>query len=1015
MYSIWKKYDYHLSILILTLIIIATIIIGREYAELHFYQLEESSDRILVQTRLCGQGITNNILKFEESLKILAMDFNDDMVLSENDSRLAVRSRAKMRRFYSKNQELIKSIKIFNGEVERTITRDAKNYFNFSPRVKNGREMPEKAYYGYGNNSFFIQPVKDSYGNLLFVVEVLLDIENYVNSQFRDYYIGKDAYYILLDDNSKIVSLKDIHREISPSDFYLTNKNQLINAIARGYEGKIEHELIEGNKSTRVVSAYYPLKIFQNKYAIMFTIQRQSIFYNIQKSTMIIGGGFLVIIILLILLFLNILRNRKRNAAKIRSVEERQRAILNSIPDLLMIENEKGIYTDVYSGDTDNIIRLKNKFLNKNAEEIFKSDIAEKFVRNRKKCIDSSEMQIFEYSIEQDGIQKHYEARLTRISDGSPVTLIRDISVEKEAEQAYRLSHERFIKVLDSINAFIYVCDPENHKILFINKFAENEYGKITGRTCYEVMYGGRNQVCEFCTNDQLFQSAGKPKDEIIWEFNDRANDKWYEMHDRAIPWIDGRKVRFQIAYDITGRKKIENDLIQAKNRAEMADIAKSKFLANMNHEIRTPLNSILGYAQILLGNRKLEKASIDAASIIQASGKHLMNIITDILDISKIEANQLKLNISNVYLDEFFEEIFKIIQLKAKEKNLILSINFLSILPVSVLMDEKRMKQILLNLLNNSVKFTESGSVEMNISYKEETLKVEVSDTGKGIPENKIETIFQPFIQIDDHYNKSEGTGLGLSISKSLVKLMGGELKVESKVNEGSRFWFEIKAREGSLSKKAENEAGINKIIGYTGPELTVMVVDDNISNRKVLGRMLESVAIKVQYAESGLESVKKVGENKTDLILMDQIMPEMSGLEASEKIIIGMKKNIPVILISASPPEIETGRFAAYGIRKFLMKPVQKDTLFREIKKILNIEWTYENQEAIENKIKDYSLPSEENRKILKELIKKRNYSRFHKTLNKLESEEPDLAKFVERMRTLANSFESKLIYSI
>jgi len=413
-------------------------------------------------------------------------------------------------------------------------------------------------------------------------------------------------------------------------------------------------------------------------------------------------------------------------------------------------------------------------------------------------------------------------------------------------------------------------------------------------------------------------------------------------------------------------RKLVESRLKHAKETAEyakiQADIAnqtKSTFLANMSHELRTPLNGILGYAQVLSRDENLSTEQHEGLNIIQRSGEHLLTLINDVLDLSKIEAGKLELVYNEIQLSDFLNDIVAIFRMRAKQKGidfiyeklpppLSLETEEKGKFPAIVYADEKRLRQILLNLLGNAVKFTEQGSVRFIVNYQDNRLRFDIEDTGKGIPPEEQENVFLPFQQMKNQSAKIEGTGLGLPITQKLVNAMGGEIKLESLVGVGSLFWFEVSL--DVLKYEDDFEHKIEKpkvVIGFKGEARKILVVDDKQVNRAVLFSLLTPLGFEVITAHHGSHGLEKLSE-QPDLILTELFMPEMDGLEMTQKIRqIPEFKDLPIIAVSASVFDYHQQESLDMGCNDFIPKPIQAVVLFEHLQRHLNLTWIYKESE--------------------------------------------------------------------
>jgi len=393
----------------------------------------------------------------------------------------------------------------------------------------------------------------------------------------------------------------------------------------------------------------------------------------------------------------------------------------------------------------------------------------------------------------------------------------------------------------------------------------------------------------------------------------------------------------FILVRDIKRRKKLEIELIASKEKAEIATRAKSEFLANMSHEIRTPLNAIFGFITILKDN-ETNKEKQKYLTIIEKSGETLKNIINDILDFSKIEAGKFEIEKREVNIKKDIEILVSLFKSKANEKNLNLELEIEN-LDYMIFTDSIRFKQIISNLLSNAIKFTNKNkNIKLTVKYddKKEMLYVEVQDEGIGIEKEKLEHIFEAFSQADTSTTrKYGGTGLGLTISYRLVEMLGGKLKVQSEVGKGSKFYFTIPAKKGKLIEKEEKKE--DKILDNTY-NLHVLLVEDNKANQMFMKVIFKKMGLTFDIANNGIEAIEKFKNNRYDLILMDENMPEMNGMEATKKIReYEEKHNLKRTFISALTANALHGdkeKFIESGMDFYLSKPLD----IEKLKNILN-----------------------------------------------------------------------------
>ena len=457
---------------------------------------------------------------------------------------------------------------------------------------------------------------------------------------------------------------------------------------------------------------------------------------------------------------------------------------------------------------------------------------------------------------------------------------------------------------------------------------------------------------------------------------------------------------------EIEAHKKTDLELQRAKDAAEASSLAKSRFVTGMSHELRTPLNSILGYAQILQGDAQIPPRRQNAVSVIRRSGEHLLSLIDGMLDIARIEAGKMRLESAELPMREFLDQLVQMVAPQAAQKGL--RFNFIESgrIPQAVHADEKRLRQILINLLANAVKFTDSGSVTLRVTYAREIASFEVEDTGIGISAADIERIFLPFERSQSANQRKEvGTGLGLAISNMLAHIMGGELTVNSTPGKGSVFRLRVYLRE--VREPSRPESATAKPVGYLGPRKRLLVVDDHASQRVILREMLEPLGFDIAEASSGEECLDKVAQQRPDLVLMDVAMSGIDGWETCARLRDAGHIELPVIVVSANVFDTTARKGVSMVCNDFIAKPFLLPDLLAKLKLHLGIEWLPGLQPAASTTQSIRLVPPRATLARLLELGAIGYVKGITGELDRLEQKHPMYAPFCGELRTLAERF--------
>jgi PAS domain S-box-containing protein len=655
---------------------------------------------------------------------------------------------------------------------------------------------------------------------------------------------------------------------------------------------------------------------------------------------------------------------RKRAEYTLRESEERYRQIIESASDIIYRTDEKGYFTFVNPVAARTVGYSHDEVMGKHYLELihpdYRDEAAKVYGSQVAKKINNT---YYEYPVvRKDGTERWLGQNAQLIMEDGRITGIqavaRDITDRKKIEEALQKSEEIFRTITATANDSVIMMDSEG-KVTYWNEAAEKTFGytseEILGKNLHATFVPERFLEAHkkgFPSFKKTGQGAAIGKTLELAALRKDGAEVPVELSLSSVK-IGGAWNAVGLIRDITARKKAEEALQKAKDEAEDANLAKTEFLASMSHEIRTPMNAIIGMAD-LLQETTLDPEQLQYVQTFQSAGENLLNIINDILDISKVEAGRVQLETTGFDLNEMIENICEVMAIRAHEKGLELTCNIMPDVPTSLLGDPVRLRQILINLMGNAIKFTGKGEVAVQVERQKSggrdpgpgvggqgagdgqvELVFSVTDTGIGIPLEKIDTIFEVFSQADSSTTrKYGGTGLGLSISKKLVELMDGDIRVDSKPGHGSTFSFTVRFKvQRILSEKTES-------LPLDLKGFRVLVVDDNATNRLILSKVLSglgAVVTEAQNGDRGLAELKRALETAEpfQLALIDGRMPEMDGFELAGRIkeTAGKIRDTSIMMLTSDNRRDDIARCRKLGISTYLVKPVKRSALLDAI----------------------------------------------------------------------------------
>ncbi len=695
------------------------------------------------------------------------------------------------------------------------------------------------------------------------------------------------------------------------------------------------------------------------------------------------------------------------------------KTLINTIPNPIFFKDAQGIYKDCNAAFENMIGLAKTTIIGKSVNDLFGPELGRSSRIEDERLLHQAQLCVDDFSFTKPGELTRnfisYKAPLTNVHGDMVgiVGILFDISERKKVEERMKTIEQRYELAVMAGQVCVW-----DYQVATDVLYVDPIFADLLGYPPQEIPHNWKAWLA-------FVEPVDRPRLERILDESRQGRAMDFEIEYRMIHfsgqtrWMiarsqthaadEGRSRRLVgTLVDITRLKQIEVELNRAKETAESASRAKSEFLANISHELRTPLNAILGYTQILRRDPLISSGHLDRINIIQRSGEHLLMMINDILDLTKIEAGRVQLCPSDFILHDFLNDLLEIVRVRARPKNIPIIGHFSSALPLYVHTDEKLLRQILLNLLNNAIKFTERGQIVLSAKMQGKKTRLEVRDTGIGIAPDQMAKIFLPFHQAHKSDFQTEGTGLGLAISQRLARMLDSEIQLKSTPQLGSIFWLDIDIKEATI-KPQDRPAIIHQILGYHGPRRLLLIVDDSTLSREILKDILLPLGFEVTEADSGLTALECTQQTVPDLILMDVMMPGLNGVETTRRLreLPGLFRPV-IIALSANAFESTRLECLAAGCNDFIAKPLDMNILLDKLRSYLNLEWIHTPMDAGPAVEAPIHLPPQADLLLLYKIVRSGNVRKVRETIEDMQQRYPSCSGFIVKLDELINRFQ-------